>query len=361
MLAAAVFMAGKAPPPDYETERAASSASLAAPARPALLKYFSVMLLYCIMGGILDNLTAFNNEPFAIPHLLDYAYLYSAIANLTVGILLRRVEWPKLAMAGVLLIGVGQVIPYFYSGGALAISYLVLTTSGVVAMEFIVRSLPARYAAGSAKQAGYARSGYVSLYGGFLVSSILFESLPHELYFFMIGIVLALAFAILLLLQSASGDEEKEQRAHLRRMLRDLSEETERNASDAPGGMDGLLTAGEKEVALLLIEGETQRDIARRLHLEAAEVRRRITDIRDKITGAGDPDPAITAAAKAYNLTGREVTMLRLLRDGMTNPKIAAELFISESTVKNHIHNMIKKLPVDSRYEIPSWLEKICK
>ena len=51
--------------------------------------------------------------------------------------------------------------------------------------------------------------------------------------------------------------------------------------------------------------------------------------------------------------------MLRYLRDGMTNQQIAAELVISEATVKNHVHNLMKKLPVDGRQNIAPWLETL--
>lgn len=52
-----------------------------------------------------------------------------------------------------------------------------------------------------------------------------------------------------------------------------------------------------------------------------------------------------------YDLTAREVEILRLLTDGLSNPEIASELVISRSTVKNHVSSIIAKLNVSSRTE----------
>lgn len=48
-------------------------------------------------------------------------------------------------------------------------------------------------------------------------------------------------------------------------------------------------------------------------------------------------------------LTRREREILGLLCQGLTNKEIAALLFISEKTVKNHINSIFKKLNVSDR------------
>ncbi len=48
-------------------------------------------------------------------------------------------------------------------------------------------------------------------------------------------------------------------------------------------------------------------------------------------------------------LTDREREVLRLLADGLSNKRIGQTLFISESTVKFHIRNIIRKLGVSKR------------
>ena len=50
-------------------------------------------------------------------------------------------------------------------------------------------------------------------------------------------------------------------------------------------------------------------------------------------------------------LTDRELEVLRLVAQGMSNKEIAAELYISENTVKNHVRNILEKLHLHSRME----------
>jgi RNA polymerase sigma factor (sigma-70 family) len=53
-------------------------------------------------------------------------------------------------------------------------------------------------------------------------------------------------------------------------------------------------------------------------------------------------------------LTSRETEVLRELVKGMTNREIAARLYISEYTVKNHLHSILEKLGVSNRREAMS-------
>jgi len=50
-------------------------------------------------------------------------------------------------------------------------------------------------------------------------------------------------------------------------------------------------------------------------------------------------------------LTGRELEVLKLVAEGMSNREIAGELYISENTVKNHVRNILEKLHLHSRME----------
>ena len=49
------------------------------------------------------------------------------------------------------------------------------------------------------------------------------------------------------------------------------------------------------------------------------------------------------------DLTGRELEVLRLIRDGYRNKQIADQLFISENTVNFHIKNLMEKLRANDR------------
>lgn len=51
-------------------------------------------------------------------------------------------------------------------------------------------------------------------------------------------------------------------------------------------------------------------------------------------------------------LTEREKEILQLLKEGLGNKEIAHRLSISESTVRNHIHNVLYKLHLDNRIQL---------
>ena len=53
-----------------------------------------------------------------------------------------------------------------------------------------------------------------------------------------------------------------------------------------------------------------------------------------------------------HRLTEREREILILAYQGMSNPEIAAQLFISPHTVKRHMHNIFAKLNVSTRMEM---------
>jgi len=64
------------------------------------------------------------------------------------------------------------------------------------------------------------------------------------------------------------------------------------------------------------------------------------------------PSPESKAAAEPLSLlTARELEVLRELATGATNRTIADRLVISENTVRNHVHNLLKKLGLTSRRE----------
>ncbi len=57
-------------------------------------------------------------------------------------------------------------------------------------------------------------------------------------------------------------------------------------------------------------------------------------------------------------LTGREVEILRLVARGLSNRYIAADMSISESTVKNHVRNILEKLHLHDRMEAVAYAVK---
>ncbi|QES50640.1 DNA-binding response regulator [Streptomyces venezuelae] len=65
--------------------------------------------------------------------------------------------------------------------------------------------------------------------------------------------------------------------------------------------------------------------------------------------------PAASAWHPAEALTERERDVVRCLARGLTNAEIAAELYVSLSTVKTHLANVQAKLGARNRVEIAAW------
>jgi DNA-binding NarL/FixJ family response regulator len=68
---------------------------------------------------------------------------------------------------------------------------------------------------------------------------------------------------------------------------------------------------------------------------------------------------AAPPADRLVRLTGREAEVARLLDDGLSNKQIAGALCIELATVKSHVHNVLDKLDVRRRSEVPARLRTI--
>ena len=79
---------------------------------------------------------------------------------------------------------------------------------------------------------------------------------------------------------------------------------------------------------------------------EAAMTRQTTTRL---MKGLADLSPQ--RAEPAQSLTQREIELLRLVAEGMSNKAIAQTLSISENTVKYHMKNILQKLGVQNRTE----------
>jgi DNA-binding CsgD family transcriptional regulator len=57
-------------------------------------------------------------------------------------------------------------------------------------------------------------------------------------------------------------------------------------------------------------------------------------------------------------LTAQEAQIARLARDGMSNPEIAARMYLSRRTVQYHLGNVFAKLGISSRNQLPRVLPR---
>lgn len=97
-----------------------------------------------------------------------------------------------------------------------------------------------------------------------------------------------------------------------------------------------------------------------------AEPERIVAAVRDVHAGDCPIDPAVahlliedlrgsrpaTRTESSIELTGREEEVLKLLCDGRSNSEIAAELYLSESTVKYHLVRLGRKFSTRDRLQL---------
>jgi DNA-binding CsgD family transcriptional regulator len=113
---------------------------------------------------------------------------------------------------------------------------------------------------------------------------------------------------------------------------------------------EAVLTAGEDRAGaerLLAAARSTAADLGAAPLLDAIDglARRARLDLAGAV--AEPPAPASDEAG----LTAREVEVLALLAEGLTNREIGARLFISQKTVGAHVAHIFEKLDVHSRLE----------
>jgi LuxR family maltose regulon positive regulatory protein len=100
-------------------------------------------------------------------------------------------------------------------------------------------------------------------------------------------------------------------------------------------------SAGQGAVAIAPIAGDYVQDLLDAFRQEREAERRRMAE-------AAPLSPSL-ADALLDPLTERELDVLRLLAEGLSNKEIAARLVVAQSTVKQHLKNIYGKLDVHSR------------
>ncbi|PUB30155.1 LuxR family two component transcriptional regulator [Promicromonospora sp. AC04] len=77
------------------------------------------------------------------------------------------------------------------------------------------------------------------------------------------------------------------------------------------------------------------------------------------VAGARETKDGEPAAAVRGLLSPREAEVMDLVADGLSNREVAARLFLSEKTVKNHVNSLFAKLAVTTRSQaIVRWIQR---
>jgi two-component system nitrate/nitrite response regulator NarL len=89
--------------------------------------------------------------------------------------------------------------------------------------------------------------------------------------------------------------------------------------------------------------------------LSPAIAGRLLADFRDR--PAVRAAPATQPAGPA--LTRREIEILQLVSEGLSNKEIGTQLTITEGTVKNHVHNALEKLQFENRIQAATYVVRM--
>jgi DNA-binding CsgD family transcriptional regulator len=104
------------------------------------------------------------------------------------------------------------------------------------------------------------------------------------------------------------------------------------------------------EQARSLADGDQAAQIAALAIFERLGAQPAIAEVRRKLRAAGAHHlPRSTTRENPYALTQRQLDILALLVDGLTNAEIAAHLQLSPKTVDHHVSAVLAKLDVHSR------------
>ncbi len=82
------------------------------------------------------------------------------------------------------------------------------------------------------------------------------------------------------------------------------------------------------------------------MHLAPAVTKRLVEDFVKR------PPPGQPLPDRFDRLTEREVDVLRVVAEGLSNSEIAARLYLSEATVKTHINRILTKLQLRDRVQV---------
>lgn len=128
-----------------------------------------------------------------------------------------------------------------------------------------------------------------------------------------------------------------------------VSEEGEELAAALRGGARGYLVKNADADALVQA---IRRAVAGEPAIDPAMTAKLVEQFRQQAQAAPDPAPA----AQRSRLTPREMQVAQLLARGASNKVIANHLGVTESTVKIHVQNVLKKLNLTSRVQIAVYM-----
>jgi DNA-binding CsgD family transcriptional regulator len=107
------------------------------------------------------------------------------------------------------------------------------------------------------------------------------------------------------------------------------------------------------EVALALADGDQEAQLEALAILDGLGATPAARMLRSRLHDSGlesvPRGPTRSTLSNPAGLTDRQLEVLRLISSGLSNPEIAAELFLSKKTVEHHVSAIYSKLGVGTR------------
>lgn len=103
------------------------------------------------------------------------------------------------------------------------------------------------------------------------------------------------------------------------------------------------------------LKGLAQERSRQQLEKRLAQQGSRLQEALDQLLG---PEPTPEQTPPGGRLSPRELEVLRLAAQGLSNPHIASRLGISSHTVRTHLDHVMDKLGVSSRIQAAVWAAK---
>lgn len=78
----------------------------------------------------------------------------------------------------------------------------------------------------------------------------------------------------------------------------------------------------------------------------------------DGKASSGTSQARFIDAMKSYDISGKELSIIELVAEGLNNREIADELYLSEGTVRNYISVILEKLQLRDRTQLACFYYK---
>ena len=134
-------------------------------------------------------------------------------------------------------------------------------------------------------------------------------------------------------------------------VLQALALQAEGNTAQAMTALEWALSLAEPEgyIRTFVNEGSPMEALLRKIKVEDVQMKEYVRMLLDVFADKKALPSSLSPQPIIEPLSEREIEVLQLIAEGLTNPEIAARLYLSLNTVKVHTRNIYGKLGVNNR------------